>query len=131
MHKANGPQKLAVRIAYDKAVEKEQAPESKAMDRGQVSRMIGYLKYHGEDGQAQVQLCLFIRILLLAFLLNIIKRIMIIIIIIAIVIIIIININIYIVKLPLLVHAVRTMSGRRHHLIVTISAPGPLSQIVA
>ena len=75
---------------YAKEVEKEQAPEKHAMDRGEVSKMLGYLKYHAEDGQAQVQLCLFIRILLLAFLLNIIKRIMIIIIIIVIVSIIII-----------------------------------------
>ena len=75
---------------YAKPVDKNQEPENERMDRGQLSRMIGYLKYHGEDGQAQVQLCLFIRILLLAFLLNIIKRIMIIIIIIVIVSIIII-----------------------------------------
>ena len=92
MHSASEPQKLAVRIAYDKAGEQEQAPENQAMGRGEVSKMLGYLKYHAEDGQAQVQvqLCLFIRILLLAFLLNIIKRIMIIIIIIVIVSIIII-----------------------------------------
>ena len=75
---------------YAKPVDKNQAPENERMDRGQLSRMIGDLKYHAEDGQAQVQLCLFIRILLLAFLLNIIKRIMIIIIIIVIVSIIII-----------------------------------------
>ena len=67
---------------YAKQVDKDQAPEHERMDRGHLSRMVGYLKYHGEDGQAQVQLCLFIRILLLAFLLNIIKRIMMIIIII-------------------------------------------------
>ena len=88
---------------YAKQVDKDQAPENERMDRGQLSRMIGYLKYHGEDGQAQVQLCLFIRILLLALLSKIIKRIMIIIIIIAIVIIIItINININILLLILL-----------------------------
>ena len=90
---------------YAKQVDKNQAPENERMDRGQLSRMIGYLKYHGEDGQAQVQLCLFIRILLLAFLLNIIKRIMLIIIIIVIVSIIIIitrkiNILLLILVLP-------------------------------